>query len=551
MHYNGFDNFFFVVLVLLLLWVFRTAAALSESTSFWQLKEYRWDRMREFLIQQNGKHYFLTPFHVAYIFLALLFVVSWAFVPAMKAFLTQWLFPISGVLFLAECLKYGHQLLLRKLRRPRLTMKALLILAFSFFVEVCALALVWSLSPWLLPSHLLALVLLSLAALEHDINAFAVSFLNFFSRLAKRRIFRQAQAKRLLRKDLKVIGITGSFGKTSVKEYLSHILEGGFKVLKTEKNTNTEIGISQTILKKLKPVHEIFVCEMGAYTKGEIRTCAQIARPNIGIFTGLNNQHAALFGSLDDTFKSKWELIQALPADGLAVFNGDSEALRKRLLLSETRQFVCSVEEGDAVAQDIDIKTDSLQFSYKGQLFTASLVGNFQVVNLLMAIVVAEFLGMDLKHIADRVSSIAAPEKTMQISSFSRGMLIDDSYNVNADGLKQALLHLDRFKDFKKVLVFPGILELGEDSHSLHENYGEFIGQHVDYAFFTDPHFSSFLSDGALRSGLTRQDIFETEDQNALMDLINDLLSRHPTERFVFLFESRGAERTLEMLKDL
>src|SRR5690606_39067227 len=320
---------------------------------------------------------------------------------------------------------------------------------------------------------------------------------------------------------------------------------------KTEKNTSTESGIPQSSLNKLAPEHEMVGCEMGAYSKGESRTCAQIARPNSGIFTGLNNQHAALFGSLDDTFKAKWELIQSLPPDGLAVFNGDSEALRKRLLTPQTRSILCSVNEGDAVARDIEIKTDSFQFRYKSQVFTASLVGQFQVVNLLMAIVVAEFLGMDLEQIAARVQSLTAPEKTMHISSFSRGMLIDDSYNVNADGLKQALLHLDRFKDYQKVLVFPGILELGEESHSLHEAYGEFIGKHVDYAFFTDPHFSSFLTSGALRSGLTRQEISETDDQSVLMDLIKNLLDEHPSEKFVFLFESRGAERALEMLQNL
>jgi UDP-N-acetylmuramoyl-tripeptide--D-alanyl-D-alanine ligase len=507
--------------------------------------------MKEFLTQQNGREYFMNSFHFLYLGLALLYAVSWAFIPSWLAFFQEWFLQGVAVLFLAECLQYGHKLLLRKLRRPKVTAKSILIFGFSCLVELAAILLLWSVSSGELSHDVLSLLLVLLVVLEHDINAVSVHFLNFFSSIAKRRIFRKAQEKRLSRKDLVVIGITGSFGKTSVKEYLSYILSDHFKVLKTERNTNTEIGIAHTILQKLKPEHQIFVCEMGAYTKGEIRTCAQIARPGIGIFTGLNNQHAALFGSLDDTFKSKWELVQALPDDGLAVFNGDSEELKSRLKTVATTTVVCSNSDGDAVARDIVVTPDSLQFTYKDQPFSAALVGEFQVVNLLMSIVVAEHLGMSLGDIAERIKKIEAPEKTMSLVRFSRGLIIDDSYNVNSDGLKQALMHLDQLKDQKKVLVFPGILELGEESAHLHETYGEWIGMHVDYAFFTDAYFSPFLAEGALKSGLTRQHIFEVDDQNLLMDLVKGLLEDHPQSKFVFLFESRGSEKIMDMLKSL
>jgi UDP-N-acetylmuramoyl-tripeptide--D-alanyl-D-alanine ligase len=334
-----------------------------------------------------------------------------------------------------------------------------------------------------------------------------------------------------------------------VKEYVSHILSRKYKVLKTEKNTNTEIGIAQTILQKLTPEHEVFVCEMGAYSKGEIKLCAQIAVPKIGVFSGLNNQHAALFGSLDDTFKSKWELIQSLPGDGLAVVNGDSEELRKRVIPSSARMVVCSTSHGNAVAENVRVTPDTVEFSYQGQPFRASLTGSFQVVNLLISIVLSEYLGMKLPEISEQVSTLKPPEKTMVPTTFSRGVVIDDSYNVNSDGLKQSLLHLDQFEGYKKVILFPGILELGQESAEEHERFGELIGHHVDYAFFTDPSFSEELSRGALEGGLTRRDIFEIQDQKEILKSVQELLSRHPREKFVFLFESRGAEKVLEWLK--
>ncbi|MGE3278406.1 MAG: Mur ligase family protein [Candidatus Altimarinota bacterium] len=531
-----------------ILWLLRTAAALSQSTYYWQLKEYRWDRMKEFLFQQGGKNFFINTFHLLALVLVFVYGAFWVFdLPGEEGFL-QWFPLVVAVLFLAEVLQDFHTVLLRKFRRPRPTAKALMIFSSTFLIELACLALFW----WSMSGDptidAIAFFLLFFVAVEHDIHAAVVGVFNRMSRFAKRRIFHQAQAKRLGMKELKVIGITGSYGKSSVKEYLSHILAEDFRVLKTQKNTNTEIGIAQTILKDLKEDHEVFVCEMGAYSRGEIGLCCQIAVPQIGVFTGLNDQHAALFGSIDHTFQAKWELIQALPKDGLAVFNGDSAELKSRLKPSEVRSVVCSTVHGDAVAQDIKVHQDSIEFRYKGRVFTASLLGSFQVVNLLMCIVVAESLGLSLERIAQRISSLAAPDKTMTLLTFSRGYIIDDSYNVNSDGLQEALTHLQRFEGYHRVLFFPGILELGEASPSLHERFGELISHHVDDVFFTDSSFSQYLTAGALKGGLGRSHIFEVQDQQEMIHSLQKLLEGRSQERFVILFESRGAEKVMEWL---
>lgn len=533
------------------LWFIRTAAALSQSTYYWQLKEYRWDRMKEFLFQQGGRQFFINTFHILYLVLAVFYGLTWFFDITSFLVLLSW-FPLAvGVLFLAEVLQCFHAVLLRKFRRPRLTVKAVLIGTSTFALELVFLFFAWWYSEGMITEEVLAFALVFLVGVEYDLHAFVVTFFNSLSRFAKRRIFKRAQAKRLGMKDLKVIGITGSFGKSSVKEYLSHILSEDFSLLKTEKNTNTEIGISQTILKHLNSDHQVFVCEMGAYSRGEIRLCSQIARPQIGLFTGLNAQHVALFGSIDDTFQAKWELIQSLPDDGLAVLNGDSAELTSRLKPASVRSVLCSTVHGDAVAQDIHVLADAIEFRYKTQVFRAPLLGSFQVINLLMCIVVAEHLGMSLSRIAQRISTIAPPEKTMALVPFSRGVLIDDSYNVNPDGLKEALFQVDRFNNHRRILFFPGILELGEDTFHLHEQFGELIGHHMDEVFFTDPNFSSFLASGALKGGLGRSHVFEMNDPDEMIKTMQKLMKDHPEDQFVVLFESRGAEKVMEFLRRL
>lgn len=500
--------------------------------------------MKEFFLHQHGYVYFFTIYHGFYLLaclLALLFYVI--------SFWPEWFPMVIGVLFLAESLHAIHQAFLRKLRRPKWTLKALSLWLSALFLQLLfVFASAWFVGE--LDPFVLAVGLAFLSVVEHDVQTALVFLFNALGKPIKRRFFLKAQAKRFRRKDLIVVGITGSYGKSSVKEFLAHILSGKFRVLKTEKNTNTEMGIAQTILNKLEQEHEIFVCEMGAYRRGEIAVCAQIARPQYGIFSGLNEQHVALFGSLDKTFQAKWELISSLPADGLAVFNGDSTELRERLRPAACPSLVCSLQDGDVVAEHIEVFSDHLRFRYRDQVFAVPLLGSFQILNVLMAVAIAEKLGMSLSEIAEQVKSVRAPERTLNLREFSRGFVVDDSYNVNTDGMRAALEHLKHFPDHEKILVFPGILELGDKTESTHIDLGKSIAGQVDFAFFTDPNFSSFLSQGAFQSGLSRERVFFTDGQEDLEKAMFELFERYPDKKWVILFESRGAEKLMKKLDE-
>ncbi|MDP3975914.1 MAG: UDP-N-acetylmuramoyl-tripeptide--D-alanyl-D-alanine ligase, partial [bacterium] len=482
-------------------------------------------------------------FHLLLTLLLALYLLAYLFQNG-ENILESWLAQLLLVLLLAEALELAHQAVKRKVKRPQLTAKAILVMAMTFFVQVSLLYLYLFefLDGYNLTQLALGLGILSL--LEHDLSAAVIlTLFEPVSRWVKRRMYLKARDKRLQHPNLIVIGITGSFGKTSVKEFVSHLLAEDFEVLKTDQHTNTEIGIAQTILRYLEPKHQIFVCEMGAYRRGEIKICCQIVRPKIGVFTGLNEQHLALFGSVDQTFQAKWELIGALPPEGTAIINGDCQQLKDRIKPFRGKSLVLSTQNNDDL-KDIVIDQDGIAFTYKGQVFSCPLIGAFQVINVLMAISVAETLGMSLPRLAERVKTLRQPDKTMVLQPFKRGFIIDDSYNVNPDGLRGALDHVSTFEDHKKILVFPGILELGEESEQLHEQLGEQIGREVDYAFFTDSNFSEVLSRGALRGGMTRQHVFSVSDQEEVLTGIHQLLEKHPEAQFVVLFESRGVEAT-------
>jgi UDP-N-acetylmuramoyl-tripeptide--D-alanyl-D-alanine ligase len=274
------------------------------------------------------------------------------------------------------------------------------------------------------------------------------------------------------------------------------------------------------------------------------------------VLTGLNEQHAALFGGLDKTFQAKYELATALPADGLLVVNGECGELVSRLQKAPCRMIGCFLDEEKkvplaletAVAKNIQVHRDSVQFSYHEVPYSVPLIGRFQIINVLMAIVVAEHLGMKREQIVKAVSKLASPEKTMVMKNMSKGFVIDDSYNVNPTGLRSALLHLQHFDEHQKVIFFPGILELGDHSTAVHEELGEEVGKAVDYAFFTDPHFSEPLIRGALRAGLTRDRIFQPETQESMKQQFEELFAKDPKKSWVILFESRGAELVQQTL---
>lgn len=268
----------------------------------------------------------------------------------------------------------------------------------------------------------------------------------------------KARKKRLRFKNLLVIGITGSYGKTSMKEFLYRILADKYedKVLKTREHQNSEMGISRCVLNELKPHHEIFVCEMGAYNVGGIKLLCSIARPKWGILTGINEQHMSTFGSQENIIKGKYELIESLPKDGVAFFNAKNK-----------------------YCVDLYGKTKIKKFFYgEGAHF-------FGEENILGAMAAAKELGMTEDEVCNAVSKIENRFGGITKKTGFNGLnIIDATYSANPDGV---IAHLEYMRKLpgKKIIAMPCLIELGKASKEAHRRIGKKIAEICDLSIIT------------------------------------------------------------------
>lgn len=295
-------------------------------------------------------------------------------------------------------------------------------------------------------------------------------------------------AKRILKsnKTIKVIGVTGSYGKTSVKYYLQTLLSGRFNVLITPESYNTPMGVVKTIRSSLKATHEIFICEMGARYVGDIKDICDIVNPECGIITAIGPQHLKTFGSIENIVNTKFELADAIQPSGLLVLNGGNEYIRGKGKQYKNVVYYNTNEDNNGYkAQDISLSQSGTKFTVvspfgEKEFFQTRLVGEHNIVNILGAISVANMLGIPLKDLVIPVRQLQAVDHRMQMIKKGRVTIIDDAYNSNPVGSKAAVKTLSMF-DGLKILVTPGMVELGKEEERYNLEFGEFAAEHCDY----------------------------------------------------------------------
>ncbi len=339
-----------------------------------------------------------------------------------------------------------------------------------------------------------------------------------FQASAKKGLVSLATRKLRSRPELIVVGITGSYGKTSTKEFLAALLGARYRVLKTAASVNTPVGIARTVLRGLRPEHEVFVVEMGAYVPGNIRDLARLARPRIGILTAVGEQHLERFGSVENIARTKYELIEALPADGLAVFNADNKRCRE--LARQTSHVPVRTygleprgKGPDLTATDVETGPDGTSFTVHapGQepaRFRTPLLGRHNVSNVLAATAVALELGLTLREIAEAARGLEPVPHRLQLLRGEGGVtVIDDAYNSNPAGARAALDVLAEFPG-RKVLVTPGMVELGERLEQRHEEFGRQAAAVCDYIILVGPRRTAAIAAGARAAGFPADRLF-------------------------------------------
>ena len=339
-------------------------------------------------------------------------------------------------------------------------------------------------------------------------------------------------AKKILKNcpSLTVIGITGSFGKTSVKYFLDALLSVKYSVLKTPGNFNTPLGVVKTVRGSLRATHEIFLCEMGAKNVGDIKEICDIVHPRHGIITSVGPMHLESFKTIENVKKTKFELAGALPDDGMLFLNCDDENIRS-VISSSGRKFT---------AYGIDDKrgyyADDIRISERGSEFTihspsaqscsyrTSLIGRHNIINICGAIAVANSLGISLEELRPAVRRLESVPHRLQLINRGDYSIIDDAYNSNPSGTKAALEALS-MADGMKILVTPGMIELGGMEYELNRQFGYDASKVCDYVALVGEKQTKPILDGLLSAGYDREKIYVAKDLRDAMSAVYSLTS--------------------------
>lgn len=514
------NTLFTITSYLFFLWVFRNTFFWI---SLWQIKEYRLDRMRAHLKEtEQGKKlffsffsflkwfalfvYVFTLFHDNFIYLYELFVAC--------------VFCLQGVFLLKEIYS-------RTFKRPHFNIKAVVILFLS-------LSSIFFLSIFPIVERFLWLLIL-----DKFVFIFVSLYVWLFSFPTELyRDFKVERAAKKMRelKDVLVIGITGSYGKSTTKEYIAQILGKKFRVVKTQGSNNTPIGIANTVLKKLTKETEIFVVEMGAYKKGEIAQLCNIVKPQIGVITSVSSQHLSLFGGLKKTMDAKYELIDSLPRYGLALFNGNNAnaySMYEKTLETNTTiprkasLYQCIYAKTDIKLQDID--ADIFAYNIKPRKthvvfdvimkvplqkslrkitdIKTNVIGVQNIENILPAIYIGSYFGMTGAELKEEALSLASLSQTMSLVNGQNGAsFVDDTFNSNPQSVLAALTYMKLYKaqenaDALKILVLQPMIELGRNAETEHYKIGKNISAICDYVLLTNKNYYKKIIEGVRDGG--------------------------------------------------
>ena len=305
----------------------------------------------------------------------------------------------------------------------------------------------------------------------------------------RQRFINEAKAKiTAMQSHLTVVGITGSYGKTTTKHVVTHVLNEKFYPLMTPASYNTPMGITITIRELLKPIHDIFVCEMGAYKLGEIHELTEIAQPHYGILTAIGPQHLNTFKTIENVQQTKFELIESLGEQGVAILNYDDPLIR-----SYTIKNPCRIITYGITSSDVDYQAKEITFSETGihftvvfpdkteHPFTLSILGEHNVLNALAAIAIACDLGETIESIQKSLQTLPQIEHRLEIKSAGNFTIIDDAFNANPVGTKKAIDVLTKMPG-KRIVITPGMIELGTEEEKLNQEYGAYMADKIDLA---------------------------------------------------------------------
>lgn len=350
--------------------------------------------------------------------------------------------------------------------------------------------------------------------------------------------FRDAQHILSERPDLIRIGITGSWGKTSVKYILGTILEEKYHTLITPASYNTPMGVTKVIRTSLEPGHRVFVAEMGARHVGDIKEMCRLVHPGIGVLTSVGPQHLDTFRTLDRIRKTKYELMEAIPDEGLCFFADDNGICRELYDITNKDKMIAGM---DPIRDDV--YADNIHYSSEGSSFMlhldnqtilccTKLLGELNIKNILISSAVAYRLGLSPEEISRGISRIRPVEHRLQLVQNPGGIsVIDDAFNSNILGAKQAFQVLKEFPG-KRIVITPGMVELGDREYELNREFGASMAPCCDIAILIGRKRSESIHEGLLSAGFKADSVYICSSLDEATKLMTNMVSSGDTVLF-------------------
>ncbi|WP_078382402.1 UDP-N-acetylmuramoyl-tripeptide--D-alanyl-D-alanine ligase [Sutcliffiella halmapala] len=337
---------------------------------------------------------------------------------------------------------------------------------------------------------------------------------------------------------MKVIGITGSNGKTTTKDMVTSLLQTTFKVHKTAGNYNNHIGLPLTIL-SMEEDTEVAVLEMGMSGRGEIELLSQIAKPDAAIITNIGESHMQELGSREGIAEAKLEIAAGIKQGGKLIINGDEPLLRNKLsnIMCDVITFGLS-DENDYVAKDVLLKGNGTHFIIEETAYMIPVLGTHNVTNALAAIVVGDVFGVNQENRKKGLEKVTLTAMRNEIVEAKGGWtIINDAYNASPTSMRAAIDLLGSLTGFeKKIAVLGDMLELGDQEKSYHQEVGKYIQEkNIDYVY-TYGDLGNEIAKGAIEA-LGPLKVKAYMDKK---ELINDLLGIIQPNDVVVVKGSRG-----------
>lgn len=548
-------------------------------TYFWQLKEFRWDRfwthIRWDYDEQNRNYLVTGAKFILFALTSLVFQVPILTVGAVIIAFGLWLFEmftvIQTIIFKRQkrpSFKNPRNLLI--ISAPLLFMVicvVLLTLPFAVFVRDLGTLpyselmsnLVITTNGFVYPDVYIYLAFATLVGLFFDLTTPLFTFIAvvFTAPIALARkyitILKAKSKFENVRSKIVVIGITGSQGKTTMKDILYALLKDSFKVAKTPENYNTDFGVAVSVLRQIKSDTEIFIAEMGAYRKGEIKAIASHFPPHYSIVTDVDVQHIGIFGSEQKLSEAKSELIKYMHFNGVAVLNGDNERCVQMLKFTEKAIVVYSEKESEKHLKHIDtskillIHAEQIKSTTSGISFTLKTErgedikiavpqkGLHLINTYLMAFAVALDLGVSQKDLVKRLKDLTMNMPRLAIETGDNGTIIlDDSYNSSYKGFIAAIKLMQEYftkgKDKQRIVITKGIYELGKQKESIYKKLIDTIRPQIDVLITSD----SLLAHIAKENNVSLQVIYVKGYEDMIY-----AVRKHMTPGDVILLEGR------------